>query len=349
MVTKQSMYFILMSTILFSGCGQKGNPEQDPSGSEENRSNVLYLSVEKFDDRLDLWVSDSVRTDILAEGFEWSEGPLWLESEQLLLFSDVPTNTVFAWSETDGLTTYLSPSGYTGAAERGGEMGSNGLLLDNDGGLLLCQHGDRRIARMIATLSDPRPVFETVAGKFDNMRFNSPNDLAIDRSGTVYFTDPPYGLEEFISDPTRETPYQGVYRIDPNGLVTLLTDSITRPNGIALSPDESVLYIGNSDGDKPWWLQYDLTAAGLENGKILLDAGRVIDGARGPDGMVVAEDGTLLSSGHGGIWIIHPDGTLLGRILIPQAVSNTTMDPSEKYLFVTAYHQVLRLHLGVPD
>lgn len=342
METKQWHQFILVIFFIALGC-------QTQPPADEDQSTLLFLEVEKYDRRLDQWVGDSVRADVLAEGFEWSEGPLWVESEEVLLFSDVPTNTVHAWSESDGLTTYLYPSGYTGNEEHSGELGSNGLLLDNDGNLLLCQHGDRRIARMSSSLTDPDSVFETVADRFEDMRFNSPNDLVIDRNGNIYFTDPPYGLEGYITDPSKETPYQGVYRVDPNGVVTLLVDSITRPNGIELSPDESTLYIGNSDQDKPWWLTYDLSDEGLSNGRILLDAHEVIDGARGPDGMVVAADGTILSSGHGGIWIIHPDGSLLGRIQIPQAVSNTTLNKSENYLFVTADYQVLRIYLGMTD
>lgn len=308
----------------------------------------MYLPVDKRDEGLSAWVGDSVAVRVLADGFEWSEGPLWLEEQQMLLFSDVPENTVYAWSEENGLTSYLSPSGYTGKQERGGEMGSNGLTLDNEGNLVLCQHGDRRVARMNAPLTDPRPDFETLAGRYEGMRFNSPNDVVISSDGVVYFTDPPYGLEKQTGDPARETPFQGVYRILTDGTVQLLTDTLDRPNGIALSPDEQTLYVGSSFGEKPWWMAYSLSGDSLSDGRILVDAAAHYEGARGPDGMTVMADGTIISSGYGGVWFIRPDGTVLGRILIDRPVSNVTADKAGRNIYVTADDRVLRIPLLSP-
>jgi len=314
--------------------------------ARENMPDINYMTVEVLDDRMRQWVGDSARARLLAEGFDWSEGPVWLENEKKLLFSDVPVNTVYAWSEQEGLTTYLSPSGYTASAPRGGEMGSNGLAVDQAGHLILCQHGDRRIARMIRPLDDPGPDFETLAGTYNNMRFNSPNDVVIASNGRIYFTDPPYGLEGLTDDPARETPFQGVYCIEPDGQVSLLTDSLARPNGIALSPDEKTLYVGNSSGENPWWIAYQLDKNdSVREGRILVDASEYYADARGPDGMSVTRDGTIISSGFGGVWFIQPDGTVLGRILVGTPVSNTALDDQEKNLYITADNHVWQIRL----
>ncbi len=330
---------VLLALVAFAACQ---TPETDTTPSS------MYLQVETLDDGLVKWVGDSVEATLLAEGFDWSEGPLWLENEKMLLFSDVPENTVYAWSEDQGLTTYLNPSGYTGSIPRTGEMGSNGLILDNSGNLVLCQHGDRRIARMLAPLEDPVPDFETIAGTYEGRPFNSPNDIVTASDGRFYFTDPPYGLENAAQD--QQIPWQGVYSVSPDGNVHLLTDSVTRPNGIALSPDERTLYVGNSDSSKPWWIAYPLEKPdSLGQGKILVDASALYTGARGPDGMVVAKDGTIISSGFEGVWFIRPDGTVLGRILIEGPVSNTTIDQAEEYLYVTNDNRILRIPLGAGE
>src|SRR5690606_12777280 len=203
--------------------------------------------VERLSPVLGALVPPDAAIDVIATGFEWAEGPLWLESEQTLVFSDVPANTVFAWREGEGATEWLKPSGYTGDRPRGGEPGANGLALDSKGRLLLCQHGDRRIARMQASLAEPAPRFETIAARHEGRRFNSPNDLTVDSHGNVWFTDPPYGLEGGPDDPARELDVFGVYRVAPDGSVTLVVDDLGRPNGVGLSPDEAILYVANSD------------------------------------------------------------------------------------------------------
>jgi len=193
-------------------------------------------TIERLDPRFDDLVGQDAAIEQLAEGFEWSEGPVYIRKTKSVLFSDIPNNAVMQWNEKDGLTTYLKPAGYTGNDPRGGESGSNGLLLDPEGNLILCQHGDRRIARLKADRT-----FETVADKYDGKRFNSPNDAAYKSNGDLYFTDPPYGLEKQTEDPARELDFQGVYRLSKDGELTLLTKELTRPNGIAFSPDEKTL------------------------------------------------------------------------------------------------------------
>jgi gluconolactonase len=177
--------------------------------------------------------------EIIAEGFGWSEGPLWLAEQDILIFSDIPKNAVFQWSEQDGLKLYLKLAGYTDTISRGGETGSNGLLLDNKGGLILCQHGDRRIARMDAPLDKPEPKYITLVDKWQGRRLNSPNDAVYNKRGDLFFTDPPYGMEKGFEDPERELDFTGVYKLTAEGELILLTDKITAPNGIGLSPDKA--------------------------------------------------------------------------------------------------------------
>ena len=181
--------------------------------SAESSTYESIGEVRRLDPALDALVPEDAKIERLAEGFEWSEGPVWVnEQGGFLLFSDVPMNVVYQWSEVGGLRPWLKPSGFTGAKSRAGESGSNGLVLDHQGRLVLCQHGDRRVARMDASCKSPESKFVTLADRYDGKRFNSPNDLAFHSSGALYFTDPPYGMVGKFEDPNRETDYLGVYR-----------------------------------------------------------------------------------------------------------------------------------------
>jgi len=304
-------------------------------------------SIERMDDAINSIIDNNAQIEIIAKGFEWAEGPLWLEKEQMLLFSDVPKNIVYKWTEEKGKEVYLTPSGYTGTLKRGGEMGSNGLTPNKKGQLVLCQHGNRQLAVMNAALTNPKPVFTTIADQYNSKRFNSPNDLVYDSKGNLYFTDPPYGLEHNMEDRRKEIPFQGVYKVDPLGKVTLLTDSITRPNGIALTPDEKQVIIAHSDSTKPRWYIYDLSADGtLANGKIFYDATEALKREPGnPDGLKIDKSGNVFASGPGGIWIFDKPGKVLGRIRFPEKVSNCAFSTDGKVLYITATNDVLRVKL----
>jgi len=304
-------------------------------------------SVERIDSRLDDLVPQDAVLEVLASGFEWSEGPLWVGDG--VLFSDIPNNAVYRWSEEDGLMLYLQPSGYTGTDERGGEAGSNGLILNAEGGLVLAQHGDRRIAQMSAPLDAPVPEYETLADRYDGQRFNSPNDLVYHSSGTLYFTDPPYGLSRGESDPQKELSFQGVYRLGTDGNVTLLDSTLTRPNGIAFSPDEKTLYVANSDPQNPVWIAYDVTENGLlANRRVFFDAAHLAaEGRPGlPDGLKVDVGGNLFATGPGGVLVLSPDGTHLGTLNTGQATSNCAFGEDGAALFVTADMHLLRVKLS---
>src|SRR5690606_20296865 len=287
----------------------------------------VEFEIEKFDSGLDALIDSEAKVEVLAEGFDWIEGPLWVEGHQMLLFSNIPSNSIYKWTQRKGAELYLEPSGYTGDSPRGGETGSNGLLLHPDGHLVLCQHGDRRMAKMATLLDDPKSDFVTLADNYKGKKFNSPNDAVYKSNGDLYFTDPPYGLEKNVNDPLKEIPFQGVYRLSPDGEVTLLLDSLTRPNGIAFLPDEKTILIANSDPGKVHWYAYDVDDRGLlRNGRIFFDASEASKSAPGmPDGLKVNRQGNVFATGPGGIWIFDASGEALGRIRIHQLVSNVSL------------------------
>ena len=291
---------------------------------------------------------------MLAEGFDWSEGPVWVKGELLgqgggfLLFSDIPGNIVHQWSEVGGLRPWLKPSGYTGVISRGGESGSNGLTIDPKGRLVLCQHGDRRVARMDAPWHAPTANFVTLAERYDGKRFNSPNDLVFHSSGALYFTDPPYGMVGKFDDPQRETDYLGVYRVSPDGQVKLLTDNRTAPNGIALAPDEKTLYVAQSDHQAPHIYAYDVQADGsIANERVFFDATELAKNHRGmPDGLKIDQSGNLFATGPGGVLVITPAGKHLGTISTGQLISNCAFGDDGKTLYMTSDMFLARIRLA---
>lgn len=337
--------FCLFCTAFFlaGSCGQPVVTNEKPA----NRPAYTGIGkVERFDPAFDSIFPLDPKIEILADSFDWAEGPLWISDGGYLLFTDIPPNRVMRWKEGEGVGVYLNPSGYTGTAARGGEPGANGLLLDASGNLVLCQHGDRRVARMNAPLNQPKPDFMTLAGKWNNKRFNSPNDAVYDSKGNLYFTDPPYGLEKQMDDPAKEIPFQGVYRCRPDGTVELLLDSLSRPNGIAFSPDEKTLYVSNSDPLRAIWMAYDFLPDGsLKNGRVLHDAtSDVGDAMPGlPDGMKVNPRGIIFATGPGGVWVFKPDGTVLGRIKTGHPTANCAFGNDGKALYMTADMYLLRI------
>lgn len=315
----------------------------------ESETNVQSTTgdVEVLDDALLELIDPEATLTELGNGYAWSEGPVWVEEHGFLLFSDIPNNIIHKWTPGDGVTQYLEPAGYTGEESRGGEMGSNGLIISHDGNLLLAQHGDRRIARMDSPFDEPAPDFTTVAWAYNGQRLNSPNDMVQHSNGDIYFTDPPYGLEEGVNDPSKELDFQGVYRVNPEGEVILLTDELSRPNGIEFSPDEKTLYVANSSSEQPVWMAYDVTEDGnLSNGRVFHDAGEFTGVEPGSqDGMVVDAEGNIYATGPGGVWVFSPDGTVLGKIKTNKPTANCTIGQGGKTLFITASDQLLSIPL----
>jgi gluconolactonase len=295
--------------------------------------------IERFDARLDALVPPGAFLEQVVDDRGWTEGPLWDPGSGSLLFSDVPRNVVVRWTRDAGTTVELRASGYTGPAPfPGREPGSNGLAFDREGRLVLCQHGDRRIARRE---HDGRlvAIVERVGGK----RLNSPNDLVFHPNGDLWFTDPPFGLPGAFDDPAKELPYQGVFRVTPDGAVTPAVTDLRAPNGIAFSPDGRTLYVSNADAAEPVWMAYPVRDDGTVGTGRELARAVVRDGESVPDGLEVDAYGNLFAAGPGGVHVFAPDGTRLGRIETGVKTGNVAWGDDGSTLYVAANHWVLRL------
>lgn len=295
-------------------------------------------------------IDTNATIQIIGRNYTWSEGPVWIAAKQMLLFSDVRQNRIYQWNMKDTPVLYLTPSGYTDTAFRNGENGSNGLAIDNDGKLLLCQSGDRHVARLNAPIDAPKPQFTVLAPNYHGKRFNSPNDLVVDTRNNIYFTDPIYGLPDGEKDPSRELSFEGVYKISATGKISLLIDSISRPNGIALSLDEKILYVGSSDEKHTRWYAFDLDKKGnIQSGGVLLDGTAMKEKAtvkQGADGFKIDKYGNIFSAGPDGINIISRDGKLLGLIKIyNRPTSNCAFNETKDVLYITADDLVLKVKL----
>jgi len=302
-----------------------------------------FGSVERIDPALDALIAPDARLEKLAEGFRWSEGPVWVSAGDYLLFSDVPENRVYRWDDKKGLAVFHAASGFGGDSYEGKERGSNGLTLDAKGNLVLCQHGDRRVAR----LNKDGRTFTALADRYEGKRFNSPNDVCFDRRGNLFFTDPPYGL---APNSVREIEFHGVYRVTPKGVVTLLSKELERPNGIALSPDQKTLYVANSHRPNPVIMAYALNADGTAGpGKVFFDmTPHFLEGRKGSaDGLKVDVKGNLWATGPGGVLIISPEGRRLGTILAGAATANCGWGDDGKTLYLTSNNTLCRIRTKV--
>lgn len=303
--------------------------------------------VISLDPALASLVDEKAVIEVLSSGFAWSEGPVWIAEKEhpfggYLLFSDIPNNRVVRWDEGAGAKTWLQPSGYTGVVDYGAEPGSNGLILDQRGQLISCEHGDRRLSLLTAG-GGKRTLVDTYEGK----RLNSPNDACLGADGkTIYFTDPPYGLPTRWDDPLRELDFCGVYRLAPDGTVTLLTKQMTRPNGLAFSPDFKTLYVAQSDPDAALWKAFPVEEDGtLAEGRVFYDATTAVkEGLPGlPDGLKVDEKGNLWATGPGGVYVITPGGKLLGRLSTGGRIANCAWGNDGTVLYLTADMYLCRI------
>jgi gluconolactonase len=298
-------------------------------------------TIVRLDPRLDALLAKDATVEKLADGYSWVEGPLWDSRAGMLLFSDTIENVIHKWKDGEGAGDFLRPSGYTGSAPfTGKEPGSNGLTFDAQHRLVMCQHGDRRIARRDGD------HFTTLADRYDGKRFNSPNDLVYRSNGDLYFTDPAYGLPKTFDDPQRELPFTGVYKLSADGAVTLLVKDLKAPNGVAFSPDEKLLYVAQSAGDAPIVMAYPVNADGTTGaGNVFRDfAADAKAGKPGaPDGLKVDVHGNVWTTGPGGVWVLAPDATPLGHIDTGVPTSNVAWGDDGSTLYITANHALLRV------
>lgn len=300
--------------------------------------------IDVYDDDFRAIADTNCMIEILAESLEWAEGPVWVHDDKFLLCSDPKRNTIYKWSAEQGFQSFFSPSGFTGKGRYSDEPGSNGLLINHSGELVACEHGDRRISKM----NLQNGYKETIASSWDGKRFNSPNDICQSADGTYYFTDPPYGLPDRENDiKNREIGKNGVYKISTNGQVQQIISNLDKPNGIALSPDESELYVALSDSQHPYLMSYELEGGSVVGeGKILFDFGsnQLLGNDAAPDGIKVDEEGNIFMAAGEGIVVINGKGKLLGRIFTGVQTANCAFG-SDDWLYITASNYLLRIKI----
>ena len=303
----------------------------------------VALDIQRKDPGLDEIVPRDVRLEKVAEGFEFIEGPVWVPTGYLL-FSDPNRNTIYRYTPGEGLGVFRVKSGYTGGnIDQYHQPGSNGLTLDPDGRLTINEHGNRRVTRL-----EPNGVVTVLADHYDGKRLNSPNDLVYRSDGTLYVTDPPFGLPRVFDDPAKELPYSGVFKVK-DGIVTLVSKDLKGPNGLAFSPDEHYLYVDNWDTSRKVVMRYEVQPDGnLSNGQVFFDMTSA-PGEEALDGLKVDRKGNVYVSGPGGLWIIGPDGRHLGTLHMPELAANFAWgDEDGRTLYLTARTGLYRLRLNVP-
>jgi gluconolactonase len=333
-----------LSVVAFSAAcatlALQSAPAQDKKAAPTGDKAVIG-TVERLDPRFDLLVPKDAQLEKIGEGFIWTEGALWYKPGKCLLFSDIPNNVVVKWKAGEGTSEFLKPSGYTGSTPRGGnagdEPGSNGLNLDAQGRLVLCEHGDRRVTRI-----EKDGTKTVLADNYMGKRLNSPNDLAIHPNGDIYFTDPPYGLAKGAK---RDLDFMGVFRISAkDGKISLVSKDL-RPNGIALTPDAKKLYVTNGNA----WMVFPVHDDGSTGeAKVFVDTKKwpAKIGQGGLDGMKCDALGNIFATGPGGVCVMAPDGTLLGRFRTGDRTANLCFGEEDgQTLFVCVNHRVGRVRL----
>ena len=302
-------------------------------------------SLEFLDPAMEELIDENAQIELLAEGFDWAEGPVWVDRLNGVLFSDVPNNKVYMWNEKKGLSIFLEPSGMTNYSPTNKTDGSNGLALDKNGNLILCQHGDRTVARL-KNWNFKKPSFDIIVEKYEGKRLNSPNDLVFDKSGSIYFTDPPYGLKIQDDDPLKELNFNGIYRWSESKGIELLSKSMKRPNGIILSKDEKTVYVGNSDKDNNVIIAFDNDKNRLVNERVFFDGIKLSKNRVGLfDGLKLHSSGIIFTTGPGGVLLLDSKGKHLGTIMPGKATANCAFDSDESYLYLTSDNVLARIKL----
>jgi gluconolactonase len=303
--------------------------------------------IDRWDPAMDAIVPKDWKIEKIAEGFGWAEGPIWVKSGGYLLFTDVPGNKMWKWSAKGGLEKFLDPSGAVSwDHEVWRETGANGLAIFDAGSILLADSGNRGIQRLDLATKQKTPV----AMSFEGKKFSSPNDVVKMKNGVIFFTDPPYGFKKFDAAPEKEIPFNGVYRVGTDSKVTAIEKELTRPNGVALSPDESLLYVAQSEGTQAIINAYSLDQAGNVTGKKLFhDTTDLVskDAPGAPDGLTVAADGTVFTSGPGGVLVISKDGKRLGRIWDGKQTANCAFGDDGRTLYMTSSNFVARIRVNL--
>ncbi len=340
----------IATALLLAGC--------NPNSSTSVEDTAIIADVNKTTGQIEIlapkalnFIDENAQITIHGNGYKWTEGPVWIDdkSGDYLLFSDIPNNTIIKYQPNIGTSLYLEKSGATALYDGDYSQGSNGLLLNQENKLVLMQQGDRRVAVMNSPLSAPSNNFDTLASHYQKLRLNSPNDAVFHSDGSLYFTDPPYGLADGIKDKRKELNHQGIYRLSKTGELTLLDDTVTYPNGIGLSLDEKTLYVAVSDEEHPVWLAYDIEENGtITNKRTFYDAKKFVgvEGEQGmPDGMALHSSGNIFATGPGGVWLFTPEGKVLAKIRTGKLTANCTLSSDEKTLYMTAHDTIMSVPL----
>ena len=336
-MTKLTAAVPLLISLLATACGNSEQTSHESDSNEVPSTDNVAGNILRADPRIDTLIPADATIEKLADGFIFIEGPVWDAAESRLLFSDVRGNTIYQWTEANGTATFIDPV-FEGDRTGRGSVSSNGLTLDAAGRLIICEHGNRRISRL------EEDGTRSVVDSYQGSSLNSPNDAVYGSDGSLYFTDPPYGLEGLEESPMRELDFNGVYRLLPDGELELLVRDQSRPNGIALSPDQQTLYVANSDADNMVWMAYDLDASGASNPRVFYDVNdQTASGAA--DGMKVDYMGNIFATGPGGVWVFAPDGSHLGTIMTDEVTANVGWGEDGRTLFMTGSTSLYRIKL----
>jgi gluconolactonase len=329
---------------LASACGEGEGGAAEDSGlgalsAPETAVAAGAGSIIRLSPRFSSLVPPGAVIEKVADGFTFIEGPVWIGEQQHLLFSDVRGNAIYRYSDADS-ASYFIEEFFGGSTEGRRTWGPNGLTRDATGRLVIADQGRRQITRI-----EDDGSYTALATEYDGMRLNSPNDVVFRDDGWLYFTDPPYGLENLDESPLKELPFNGIYRLSPDGELELLHQEQRRPNGLAFSPDHTVLYVANSDAAEAVWMAYDVSAEGLSNPRVFVDATEW--GAEGvPDGMKVDRAGNLFATGPGGVWVISPEGEHLGIIQPEELPANVGFAVDGRTLYMTSRTGLYRIRLS---
>ena len=330
------MRFLPLTALLLIGSATAAAPAR-----------IESATIDRWDPAMDAIVPQDWKIEKLAEGFGWAEGPIWVKSGGYLLFTDVPGNRMWKWSEKGGLEKFLDPSGAVSPDMNvWREAGANGLAILDKKTILLADTGNRGIQKLDLKTRKKKPV----AMAFEGKKFASPNDVTRMKNGVIFFTDPPYGFKKFDAAPEIEIKFNGVYRMGKDGKVTAIEMELYRPNGVALSPDERTLYVTQSEPSKAIIMAYSLDAAGNVTGKKLFhDATDLVNNKSPglPDGITVASDGTVFTSAPGGILVLSKEGKRLGRINDGSPTANCKFGDDGKTLYLTSKDMLARIRLNI--
>ena len=305
--------------------------------------NNFIGSIERLSSEMDDFISKDSKIEIIAKGFTWSEGPVWSSKLNAVLFSDVPNNIIYKWDEENGLDIFLDKIGYSGIVPNSKKSGTNGLTIDQQGNLIICMHGDRRIVKLKDWNSNK---VLPIATSFNNKLFNSPNDLVYNSKKELFFTDPPYGLQNGDNDALKELQFNGVFRLSADGKLKVLIKNLSRPNGIAISRDEKTLYVANSDLKNLVIMKYKITDDGVKNPELFFDGSVLSKKDIGLfDGLKVHPSGTIFATGPGGVLLINKKGNHIGTIRTKVRSANCAFDDKFEYLYMTSHQYLTRIRI----